>query len=137
MYETYQRFLDHGAQNCVLLYLGDHDSSGEDMVRDISDRLNNVFGVHVEVRKIALTMAQIEQYNPPPNPVKMDDPRAEGYVEKFGGSSWEVDALPPNVLTEIIINSIKDVLDEEKMGEVIEQEKLDKKKLLSVVKDVK
>src|SRR5579883_1481282 len=50
MYESAKRFLDASGAP-VLLYLGDHDPSGEDMVRDVRDRLS-MFGVEVDVRKI-------------------------------------------------------------------------------------
>jgi len=51
-----------------LLYLGDMDPSGEDMVRDVSSRLS-MFGVEdIEVRKVALTMPQVKHYAPPLTP---------------------------------------------------------------------
>ena len=134
MYESANRFTDHEDQQPVLLYLGDHDPSGEDMVRDIRDRLI-MFGVdRIEVRKIALTMAQVEQYNPPPNPAKLTDPRSDGYIAKHGDSSWEVDALPPEVLAKIIKKNIRKVLDQELMDEVIAREEVDKDKLRNLVK---
>ena len=134
MYEAFQRFLKKAEtqDNLILLYLGDHDPSGEDMVRDISERLQ-MFGAYVDVQKIALTMAQVEQYNPPPNPAKMSDSRAEGYVAKYGDQSWEVDALPPEVLQGIIREAIEERLDRPKMDKVIEQEERDKRLLTKAV----
>jgi len=95
-----------------------------------------MFGVSVEVFKIALTMDQVNQYNPPPNPAKVTDPRAEAYIEKFGNSSWEVDALPPEVLSEIIRDAIGEVVDTDAMDTVIEQEEADKEQLLSAVSEL-
>jgi len=45
MYDAYERFTDIilGGQNVVVLYFGDHDPSGLDMVRDIRDRLEFMF----------------------------------------------------------------------------------------------
>lgn len=140
MYEASQRFLaketEKGRQtdrSCVLLYLGDHDPSGEDMVRDIQDRLD-MFGASVEVTKIALTMEQVEQYNPPPNPAKLTDSRAQGYIDKHGAESWEVDALPPEVLRQLVEEAILEHLDAGKMNAVKVQEEMDKGKLKSFVK---
>lgn len=116
------------ARKPVLFYLGDHDPSGEDMVRDVRERLHT-FGIDVDVRKIALTMKQVEKYNPPPNPAKMTDPRANEYVAKHGRVSWEVDALPPQVLARIVRDSFKSVIDREKMDLIIEKEQKDKEKL--------
>lgn len=113
----------------VVLYLGDHDPSGEDMVRDIEDRLKE-FGVsNVEVVKIALTMAQIKKFKPPPNPAKISDSRAAAYIAKHGAQSWEVDALPPKMLNQLITNAIEALVDVRKMGAVITQEDVQKKRL--------
>ena len=130
MYESAQRL---GAEsNPMIFYLGDHDPSGEDMVRDISERFT-MFGVYVDVRKIALTMAQIRQYNPPPNPAKVSDPRAAEYVAKHGASSWEVDALPPNVLSQLIRNEFVAVVDQDLMDAVKRREEVDKVELRKAV----
>jgi hypothetical protein len=131
MYESARRFLDHGGQP-ILFYLGDHDPSGEDMVRDIRERLV-MFGVEgIEVNKIALTMDQIKKYNPPPNPAKISDPRATAYIAKHGNSSWEVDALPPTTLNSLIRKSFRDIIDQDKMDSIISTEQTDIDKLRSL-----
>jgi len=138
MYEAGRRFAekDNDGYRTVLFYLGDHDPSGEDMVRDVQDRLQR-FGSEVEVKKIALTMAQVNQHNPPPNPAKMSDSRAKAYVEEHGASSWEVDALPPEVLNDLIRESFEEILDRDKMDEVIAKEESEKKLLREAVKNLR
>lgn len=124
MYESAQRYIRNskGRESNVLLYLGDHDPSGEDMVRDVEDRLR-LFGVRrLLVHKVALTMDQVEEYDPPPNPAKVTDSRAAKYIEKHGEHSWEVDALDPNVLVQLIEDEIDKYLDREKMEAVKERE---------------
>jgi hypothetical protein len=135
MYEAAQRYLNRDVDGSrVLLYLGDHDPSGEDMVRDIEDRLV-MFGVDsLHVEKVALTMAQVEHYKPPPNPAKLSDSRAAKYVAEHGAHSWEVDALPPNVLSDIIRTSFSSWVDLSLMNGIKEQEKLDKKRLVEAAK---
>lgn len=123
------------AREPVLFYLGDHDPSGEDMVRDIRDRLF-MFGIEVDVRKIALTYDHVQEYNPPPNPAKITDSRAPGYIAKYGRSSWEVDALPPNVLAEIVRDNFASVVDVEKMDAVKSQEEIDKAELRKAVEKI-
>lgn len=131
MHDAYERFMDASldGKECVLLYLGDLDPSGEDMVRDISDRLNEVFGTPVDVRKIAITPAQVAQYNPPPNPAKMSDSRANGFVKKHGYESYEVDALPPNVLTQVINDAIDSLIDQDAYDAVVTQEDEHRKRM--------
>lgn len=117
------------AKQPILLYLGDHDPSGEDMVRDIQSRLE-MFGLKdMQVIKIALTMDQVKKFNPPPNPAKRTDPRAHDYMAKHGAVSWEVDALPPNVLTKIIQVSIEEFVDLDMMQKIKDQEEVDKGRL--------
>lgn len=74
-------------------------------------------------RKVALTMPQVEEYQPPPNPAKMTDSRAKGYVAEHGDESWEVDALEPSELVRLIEEHITDLVDADLMEEVIQEEK--------------
>ncbi len=133
-----QRFLGYinAGQRVLILHLGDHDPSGIDMTRDITQRLQTFIyadywrahradlgdapgwsGIdrHMtenlrdpsaytpfEVRRIALNMDQVEQYDPPPNPAKLTDSRAAGYIEEYGHESWELDALDPDTLDNLI-----------------------------------
>ncbi len=124
---------DPAPRKPILLYLGDHDPSGEDMVRDIGSRLL-MFGIDVEVRKLALTIEQVKEYDPPPNPAKMTDPRAAEYVDKHGATSWEVDALPPDVLDRLIRDSLESAIDLDLMEKVKAVEKRDKATLSKALK---
>ena len=81
------------------------------MTRDIEDRLT-MFGASVEVRRIALNINQVRQYNPPPNPAKLTDSRIQGYLTLYGDESWELDALDPTTLINLITDEITDVRDE-------------------------
>jgi hypothetical protein len=118
MYDAYNR-LNTGD---VILYFGDHDPSGMDMIRDVRERLQE-FGIDVEVRPIALTMEQIREFNPPPNPAKITDPRAKWYIEKYGKTSWELDALPPRELIRLAENAVESIIDIELYNEMLEEEK--------------
>jgi hypothetical protein len=129
MYESARRIKQAGEPENIIFYLGDHDPSGEDMVRDIEDRLVEFEVEDLTVTKIALNMAQIKQYNPPPNPAKMTDSRAVAYVAKFGDQSWEVDALPPNVLVQLIRDAFDQEIDTETMDAIKAREQHDKEAL--------
>ncbi len=110
-----QRFEDKitEGKKCVLVHLGDHDPSGIDMTRDNRERVDlfsNCPG-EVDVRRIALNMDQIRKYKPPRNPTKLTDSRATGYIDAYGRSSWELDALEPKVIQDLIQQEIDNVLD--------------------------
>lgn len=194
MYEAYKRFMSaiYEGKRVVILYFGDHDPSGLDMVRDIYDRLiymmfngnrngsirleklcddwyfpdgdrseasdvsfnafkkfddpndnsdNSIWvtdqdtgdktirqvrlyiKAHFEIVHVGLTKKQIELYKPPPNPAKITDPRAAGYIKLHGNVSWEVDALTPAIMRTIIDDAIKEQINMDVYGEMIDQEK--------------
>ena len=118
-------------KNCVLIHLGDHDPSGIDMTRDNKDRLDIFTENHgaVDVRRIALNMDQVDQYSPPPNPAKITDSRATGYINKFGESSWELDALEPQIIERLIKNEIEQYIDHD-IWEDVEEYELEKERIL-------
>ena len=89
----------------VIIHLGDHDPSGIDMTRDIQTRLE-IFGCSAHVDRIALNMDQVTEYSPPPNPAKITDSRYDAYVEEYGEESWELDALDPRSIYELIRQTI-------------------------------
>ena len=111
------RIYERNGQDVVVIHLGDHDPSGIDMTRDVQDRLE-LFGAHTEVKRIALNRDQIDLYNPPPNPAKLTDSRAGGYLAAYGGSSWELDALDPATLNDLITTTIDSYLDRDRYEEV-------------------
>lgn len=124
MYAAAKRFERHRrrGKTPLVIHLGDHDPSGIDMTRDISDRLCELSNGYVEVRRIALTMAQIEQYEPPPNPAKLTDSRGTTYVEEYGYESWELDALPPNVLVDLVQAELDTLIDRDALEAAREHE---------------
>jgi len=191
MHGAYLRFakMINAGKKIKILYFGDHDASGLDMLRDIEERLlffmaagnkiewqengwwerwlDNGFNIYdleseglvpektvqrlmsenesstdedderfdegvkmfylkqnwFEVIPIGLTLDQIEEFRPPPNPAKITDPRAKWYIEKYGDLSWEVDALRPDVMTGIVRDKIAEFLDDDKFEAKMELEK--------------
>ncbi len=149
-----------------IVHLGDHDPSGIDMTRDITDRLsmfsfprecncdltlspskelenacdycfewycrkaNGEFVVDIE--RIALNFDQIKKYNPPPNPAKTTDCRFDSYAEKYGDSSWELDALEPSVLKSLIKNTVEPLIDVEEWEKVQAAERQEREILLAI-----
>jgi len=131
MWAASQRFVEaiENGRQPVIIHLGDHDPSGIDMTRDIFDRLDLFVGYHIsnetEVKRVALNMDQVEAYGPPPNPAKITDSRATGYIKQFGKVSWELDALPPNVLDAVISENVLAYRDESVYKEVVAREALE------------
>ncbi len=120
-----QRFVDlmnEHDKDIVVLHLGDHDPSGMDMSRDNRERISDFIDHHdysdrsYRLERIALNWDQIQTYRPPPNPAKVTDSRFDKYEEEFGDESWELDALPPDVLADLIRTHILDLADMDKFA---------------------
>jgi len=94
----------------VILYFGDFDPSGEDMVRSLRERLADQ-GSRPEVQKCALVFEDIERYQLPPDFTKASDTRSAAFVAKWGDVSVELDALPLDALRERIIRDVESRLD--------------------------
>ena len=131
-WEAAQRILGYfrnGAERVVILHLGDHDPSGIDMTRDITDRFDLFIRHHseeyadnFEVRRIALNMEQVEQYQPPPNPAKLTDSRVGSYLARFGDESWELDALDPPTIDALIRAEVEKERDPDLWDEAVSKE---------------
>lgn len=135
-HRRFRRYLDLGQQAPVIFHLGDHDPSGLDMTRDIRDRLAMFSGEVVPVIRLALNMDQVEAYSPPPNPAKMTDPRAPAYVADYGPASWELDALDPQVLADLIETNVRDLIEPSGWREAIEVRDAGRKRLAEIALEV-
>ena len=138
IYDLSKRIIDklEEGKEVVLLYVGDHDPSGLDMIKDIEKRLTEFledgreyFEPNFKIIPIALTKEQIKEFNLPPNPAKVSDPRAKWYIEEHGSISWEVDAMKPQVMRKIVEEEILKHIDVEKYAVWIERERKEKQAL--------
>jgi len=116
----------------IILYLGDHDPTGIDIARDIRDRLKTFGLKFTEVKWLALTMPQIKKLNVPSSPVKLKDSRSKGYIDLYGTDCWELDALRPQNLVELIQNNILKYLDMDLYDEVLDKQDEGRNKLRHV-----
>lgn len=122
---------EKNGQETVIIHLGDHDPSGIDMTRDIQDRLR-LFGSSADVHRIALTMEQVEQYDPPPNPAKLTDSRVTGYLAEYGDESWELDALDPATLDALVESEILSWRSEELWESAVRRQERQRSRLVAV-----
>ena len=132
-----QRLADRIAvgKKVIIVHLGDHDPSGIDMSRDIKDRLSLFSSSDIPVLRVALNMSQIRRYNPPPNFAKTTDARYESYRAKYGDQSWELDALSPNDLVEIVNRAVLHYRDENLWNESVKLEERGRKTLNAIVQE--
>ena len=122
-------------QRPIIIHLGDHDPSGIDMTRDNQFRIEMFAKSPIEIRRIALNWDQIQKYDPPPNPTKMTDSRADGYVQEFGHESWELDALDPVIISDLIDTTIDNMRNPDRWDERVILERTIRDELKKVYED--
>lgn len=117
-----------------IIHLGDHDPSGIDMTRDITDRMD--LFLHpgaVYVHRIALNKDQVRKYKPPPNPAKLTDCRATNYIRQHGKMSWELDALSPKVIAALIDDQVESLIEKEVWEESVKRETANREVMQQIV----
>ena len=115
IYESYERFAEkvYEGKDCHLFYAGDFDPSGLSIYNSLVERIrkHGDAGEYISFKRIALTPEQIEKYNLPSDPGKQTDPNHKRFVSEYGDNVVELDALPPDVLREIVKGCIAQHID--------------------------
>ncbi|PZS15338.1 MAG: hypothetical protein DLM60_17510 [Pseudonocardiales bacterium] len=103
----------------ILIYAGDYDPSGEDIDRDFVART----GCWDKVIRVALSAAQVDQYQLPPALGKATDSRAAAFIARNGELvQVELDALPPETLRQLYTDAITQHWDESAYASALERE---------------
>jgi hypothetical protein len=121
-------------ENVVILYFGDFDPSGEDMIRSLQQRLA-FFRTRPEIIKKALTHEDIKTYSLPPDFTKKTDTRAKDFIKKHGDISVELDALPIDVLKQRIIEGVESYMDLKTLAQTKQLESAEKHKIVMALRD--
>jgi hypothetical protein len=119
----------------TVLYFGDFDPSGEDMVRSLQEWLG-FFWDAVEIIKCALTMEDIAQHQLPPDFTKTTDTRRAAFVAKYGDVAVELDALPVDVLVTRLISEVEARMDLDALAAVHEAEEEDRSRLREILENL-
>jgi hypothetical protein len=90
---------DRDGRSLIVLYVGDYYPTGLWMSEhDLPERLSRYGGDHVVLKRIALTVDQLDGLPHFSASDKRKDPRFGWFVRNLGNSCWELDALDPNRL---------------------------------------
>ncbi len=119
----------------TILYFGDFDPSGEDMVRSLRDRLAQL-GSTPDIEKVSLTLEDIERYSLPPNFTKATDTRRNAFVAKNGDVSVELDALRVDVLRNRLTEEVERNMNLDALKRVHEQEASERKQLVEALREI-
>ena len=95
------------------LYFGDWDPSGLNIPESINNNMTEIedFSNGYIYRHIALEMDQITRYDLIPAPAKTTDSRHDKFVSEYGKNVYELDALDPKVLQDLIKKTIESHID--------------------------
>jgi hypothetical protein len=86
----------------VVLYAGDFDATGEDIMRNFKVQLTRRGIMSWTLEQVALTDEQVAEYKLPEYAGKPGDPRAKGFAERHGRlAQVEVEALAPEQLRDL------------------------------------
>src|SRR5262249_23646240 len=106
LYGTYVaiRNAARAGKRSYIYQFGDHDPSGEVIFNVIKRRLLEFcdkFGCDLRphIMRVALTEEMIDEYDLPTRPAKRD---GNTHAHGFNGESTELDALPPDVLRDMV-----------------------------------
>ena len=130
IYESAQQMIARGKETRVY-YFGDHDASGRAISPNLEPDMRS-HGAHAIVKRIALEPYQIRYFNLPTRPGKTTDSRHAKFAERYGDASVELDALPPNILEELVRKSITDNIDQVTWRRTKEIEALERETLASI-----
>jgi hypothetical protein len=132
--QRYRRAQRHN-KTVTMLYFGDFDPSGEDMVRSLRVRLHEL-GTDPVIEKCALTEGDIRRYNLPSDKIKPSDSRSKRFIAKHGDVSVELDALPIPVLRNRLRTEVETRMDLDALQATIEREDHDLDYLRQMFDDV-
>lgn len=92
-----------------------------------------IFHRLVTIEHVALTMEQVQELELPPNPAKTTDSRSKKYIEEHGHDSWELEALPHDVLAELLTAAIEKHMNMEQYERVLEREEEQRNQLREII----
>jgi hypothetical protein len=116
-------------------YLGDYDPSGMDITNSVEKRMRE-FAPNSEIHfaRIAVTPYQIKAFNLPTRPTKTTDTRSRNFESDV---SVELDAIPADVLTDLIDYYIRKHIDADEYYELQRIEKLERESFEWVAKNMR
>jgi 5S rRNA maturation endonuclease (ribonuclease M5) len=126
--------LHQDARKVTIIYFGDYDPRGEN-IPEVIKRDFARLGYTATLDKVALTPAQIEQYHLLAAPCKKSDNMANHWIEQHGDVSYELDALEPNVLRQIVKQNIEAHIDQDALAKRNEYTKQENTKLAELINE--
>ena len=123
--------LSESGKDAVVFLLTDYDPSGRNIAEKVAEELAQL-GNGVRTERLVLTGEQCSKYNLPSVPAKPSDPRT-----KAGDVQVELDALPPDVMRNILVGAIRGVITDKEIKSMRKAEQDILERLDDIVSDAK
>ena len=126
-YEMAQRFKKSGKSILIVIFVTDHDPDGEGIAESFARSMRDDFGIsQIHPIKAALTAEQVAKHNLPPLlKAKRSSSRYESFASKHGDDVFELEAIAPGVLQQIVREAIESVIDSKAYNNEQRQERED------------
>lgn len=127
-YELAQRYFNSGKNRLIVLIASDFDPDGEGIAQSFAGSMRDEFGIkNIHPIKVALTHDQVIDFELIPDAqAKKSSAQYAKFVEKYGTNDvFEVEALEPEHLEQILSEAIKDVIDTDLFNQEVLQERKD------------
>jgi hypothetical protein len=126
-HELVGRYVRSGKEKLILLMLSDFDPEGQDMNNAFAKSLRDDFGIRSVVPiKVCITPEQVRRYDLPRSmDAKPTSSRYRKFVERYGQSVHEIDALSPEAIQAELRRAIDEVLDIKAFNAEVTAEKHD------------
>jgi hypothetical protein len=105
---------DNDGRELIAFYVGDYDPSGMCMSEsDLPKRLEKYGGNHVDLRRLALRREQLRGLPSFPASDKIKDTRYSWFTQNYGPTCWELDAMDPRDLRNLVAEAIRGEIESE------------------------
>ena len=127
----------NGFKPGVILHLGDYDPSGDSMFEAVAQDVDAFVRSDrydarqtVRFKRVGLTPEQVTHYTLPTAPAKTSDSRAKNWAERRGSdATCQLEALPPNVIAELLETAIQEELDLQQLAADFAEEKIERQRV--------
>lgn len=111
-----------------VLYLGDHDPSGDNIAHRVRKDLIEMSGAVIDFTRVAVRLDQIDEYDLPTRPTKQSDTRTKSWA---GDGSVEVDAIDPQTLRDLVEAEITALVDPHELEILLGVEREERRQMIA------
>ncbi len=121
----------------IVLYFGDWDPSGCDMLYAAAQTLTEEMGLFgMDFYRCGINPCHFSSIPADPVPIKSADSRARKFIEKYGPTAYELDAFEPEALQMLVDESIRTFTDLDAVQVDLEDEKKESARIRILKNDV-